>query len=170
MNCQKCGAELRKEQKVCIVCGTPTPAGGNFYVEEDKKWTPSLLQKCIGGGVVLVLLILIIANMLKVVPPEKVAQKWVDALVSRQVKTARNLSTPTMEQNLQTGFDLVALSDDYNSRVVADEAEYKVAKPVYSDPSNANVKILFATPDGSVFTVNLDMIKQGRRWMVDRVR
>jgi len=171
LNCRKCGAALRKEQKVCIACGTLTPAGGNFYVEEGKRWIPTPKQKYAAGGVVLLLVILLIAHLMRTVPPEIVAQQWFDALVSRNIRVARQYVTPDLEQNLQDQMmDLRAISDDYYTRVVVDQAKYEVAKPAIESPTKATVMVKLIDPEGSGYQVCLDMIKQGRCWRVNKIR
>ena len=168
--CHKCGAELRKDQKVCIVCGTPTPAGGNFYVEEDKKWTPTTNQKfafCVAG---LLIIAFIIALAMRVTPPNIIAQHWVDAISSREIIVSRKYSTPHLEEDLQSRLmSLTSVADDYNSRVMADQATYKVGMPTYMGKSKADVIITFTNPDNSVYEVHLDMIKQGRHWRVNKI-
>ena len=173
MNCRKCGAELHPDQKVCIKCGTPTPAGGGFYVEETERWRPSK-NIIIGVGVAVgVLIIVLVILALRTAPPEVVAREWFDALSNRQIRKARQYITAEMEQSVEdTTGGLWALSDEYHVAVAQDEASVTVGEPrfdVEDNPTAANVIITLKYPDGRLNRVQVQMTKVGRTWRVNQI-
>ena len=88
MKCQKCGCELREEQKACFQCGALSQAAGMFYTPEKKRWTPS--RNMIIAAVVLVLIWIgsMVASSMRTIPADQVASEWFTALVDRQPVTA----------------------------------------------------------------------------------
>lgn len=169
MQCRKCGAELHEEERVCARCGTPTPRGGGFYVEEEQKWRPSPLQIKIAAGAVALLLIIVIGyKLLHVTPPEIIAQEWFSSLAGRRVGSAETLTSKECMQSLMARMqDLRSLSDDYYTEVNENRATYSLSAPAYRDPTHADVTVTFKYPGGEpTKTVNIQMVKQGRRWLV----
>jgi hypothetical protein len=172
MECRKCGAELHEEERVCARCGTPTPRGGGFYVEDESKWLPSPKMLKIAAAVVVALLLIFITyNVLHVTPPETIARKWLGFMVGRQIGPASKLITEECQRDLTTRLlDLRALSDEYVTLVMNDQAKYTLSKPTYSDHTHSTITINFTGINGEQLkTVTVEMIKQGRRWLVNRV-
>lgn len=167
--CRKCGADLHPNQKVCIECGAPTPAGGGFYVEEDKKWRPTKNMKI--GAVVFAALVLlaIIVNSLRVAPPDVVAKEWFDAITQRKVRVAADLATPQLQQTLMArNMDLMALADEYYTAVSMDRAKYSIKKPTISG-NTATATVALTYPNGLRRQVQLVMVKVGRAWKVNEI-
>ncbi len=173
MNCRKCGAELHPDQKICIQCGTPTPAGGGFYVEEKERWRPSKNTIIGAGAAVGVLIIALVILALRTAPPEVVAKEWFDAMSGRQLSKARTYITREMSRSLEDkAGGLMALSDDYYVAVVEDRARVTVGKPRYDvedNPTSANIVISLNYPDGRINRVQLQMVKVGRSWRVNQI-
>lgn len=171
--CRKCGMELHPDQKVCIRCGQPTPKGGGFdYGEEKEPWRPSPKFLGITGGVVALLLVLILVNVLRVDPPEKVAQEWMDALVQRKVGVAQKFITQDCQVDLETRFsDMRAVSDSYYTFVNENAGTFKVGKPKLNSqkkPTKADITINLKG-SGNELPVQVEMVKVGRRWMINRI-
>lgn len=173
MKCRKCGAELHPEQKVCIQCGTPTPAGGGFHVEEEQPWRPTRNMIVVAAGVLAILVIIMVARGLRVSPPTTVAKDWFSAMAQRKISEAGRYVTDELQQNLQSrNSSLLAVADDYNNKVAHEGATYTVLEPVYDvqdDPTKANVAISLKYPDKSTSEVEVEMVKDGRRWKINRI-
>lgn len=174
MNCAKCGAELRREQKVCIVCGTRTVAGGNFSVGEKEPWRPTRQMIYAAGGVVLLLTIVIIAMSLRVTPPNVIAQEWFDAMVQRSTRKAQQFHSPELTSKMQTGVsDSNALSDYLYDEVNGKQGTYKIGEPIYdvpSSPTRATVTVTMSYPSGDPpREIPIGLVKAGRRWLIANV-
>lgn len=173
MNCQKCGAELHPEQKVCLECGARTAAGGAFYVDEKQPWRPSRNMIICAAAVVFLLIVVGIVSSLRTVPPEVVARQWFDALVQRQVRKAADMTTPQMQQTLAArNEDMRAISDEYHSAIVNDAAQWSIREPLLepkNNPTRASVTIVLKYPDGHVAEVIVQVVKVGRCWRIDGV-
>lgn len=173
MECRKCGHELHPEQKVCINCGAPTPAGGGFYVEEDKKWQPTKNMMIGAGAVVLVLLIALIASAFRTMPPDVVAKEWFTAMTERRVGAAQKLVTPKLQDDLnKRNEDLRSVSDDYYTAIESDAAKFAIGQPRFDTPSNpttAVVTIAFNYPDGHSRMEQIKIVKVGRAWRIDEI-
>ena len=172
MQCRKCGAELHHEERVCARCGTRTPKGGGFYVEEEQKWRPSPLAIKIAAGVVALLLIVLIGHkLLHVTPPELVAEEWFSSLAGRRIGSAEALTSKACMADLTTRMqDLRSLSDDYYTEVVNNQAKYKLSAPAYRDPDHVDISITLSYPGGDPKkVVSIAMVKYGRQWLVRSV-
>jgi hypothetical protein len=172
VQCRKCGADLHHEERICARCGTPTPRGGGFYVEEEPKWRPSPQAiKIVAGAVALLLVVVISYKLLHVTPPEVVAEKWFSSLVSRRIGNAEAVTSKACMDSLMTRMQgLRSLSDDYYTEVVNNQAKYKLSAPAYRDRNHADVRVTLSYPSGDPMKiVSLGMVKQGRRWLVDSV-
>ncbi len=175
MNCVKCGAELRSEQKVCIVCGTRTAAGGNFNVEEKEAWRPTRQMVYAAGGLAVILIIAIVAMCLKTVPPQVVTQEWFDAMVQRQYAKAEKLNSPEFTSKMQPGTsDTAAMSDFLYDEVNGNQGTYKVGDPTVDasgSPQRAQVTVTMTYEDPSrpARQIPVDLVKSGRRWLIANV-
>ena len=172
VQCRKCGADLDPKQKVCPRCGERTAAGGKFDVDEEPKWQPSRkLVLTISGLVILVILVLVLCSALRVVPPEKVAEEWFICLASRSLAKASSYTTPALKERLRTRmFDLQTLSDEYYTEIVTNEATYKVHAARYVTSTKAQISIILTYPGGAPGPeIKLELIKRGRKWLVDNV-
>ncbi|MCL5102771.1 MAG: zinc ribbon domain-containing protein [Armatimonadetes bacterium] len=168
LTCQKCGAELHEDQKVCIACGTRTLRGDGFDYSV-KKWTPTKNHKIAAGAVLLVLIILWITSALRVMPPEVVAKEWFVAMTDRRIAAAQSYVSQALESDLQArNMDLRAMSDEYYTEVVQNLAKYQIGPPQVNGAS-ASIKIVLSYPEGSAREVNIEMVKDGRRWVVNRI-
>lgn len=175
MNCVKCGAELRSEQKVCIVCGTRTAAGGNFVVEEKEAWRPTRQMIYAAAGLGVILIIAIVAMCLKTVPPQVVTQEWFDAMVQREYAKAEKLNAPEFTSKMQPGSsDTPALSDMLYDEVNGNQGTYTVGSPTVdrsSSPERAQVMVTMTYQDPSRPTrqIPVDLVKSGRKWLIANV-
>lgn len=176
LKCRKCGAELHPDQKVCIVCGETTSAGGKFDVEEEQHWRPTALQVKIAAGVVgAILLIFILHKLLYVKPVDEVAKEWFDAVVQRQLAVAKRLSAPELEQNLATqSLDLRGLSDLYVTDITGSGGTYTFGQAQFDNPTRpktADIEVLVKGPTGELLRiVKLHLVKIGRAWKVADAR
>lgn len=173
MNCVKCGAELRSDQKVCIVCGTRTVAGGNFDVEEKQAWKPTRSMIYAAAGVALVLIIALVAMCLKTVPPDVVTKEWFDAMSQRECRKAEQLNSPEFVSKMQAGTsDTAALSDYLFDEVNGKQGKYAVGAPTYdipSAPTRAQLTVTISYPEGPPRMIPVDLVKSGRRWLIANV-
>lgn len=175
MKCVKCGAELRSEQKVCIVCGTRTAAGGNFNVEEDEPWRPTRPMIYAAGCLAVILIIAIVAMCMKTVPPQTVTQEWFEAMTQRQYAKAEKLNSSEFTSKMQPGMsDTAALSDMLYDEVNGNQGTYKVGDPTIDtsrSPQRAQVTVTLTYPDPSRPTrqIPVDLVKSGRRWLIANV-
>lgn len=170
MNCVKCGAELRAEQKVCIVCGTRTAAGGHFHVETKERWKPTAIHIYAATGVAVLLIILLIAHVTRTVPPEVVTKEWFDAMSQRSCRQAEKLNSPEFTSKMEAGVsDTAALSDYLFDEVVNNQAVYTIGVPSFPSAGRANVLVTLKYPDGHEMEVPVDLTKSGRRWLIASV-
>lgn len=173
LECRKCGMELHPDQKVCIRCGERTPRGGGFdYGDNKEPWRPSPKVLYTAGGVALLLLIVILVNALQVTPPEQVAQEWFDAVANRKVRVAENYVTDACNEELAGRFlDLRAVSDSLYEYIGDNSATWQVGKPKLNSakkPTKATVIITMKSANGDM-PIELQMVKVGRKWMVDKI-
>ena len=170
MKCVKCGAELRSEQKVCIVCGTRTAAGGHFHIEEKEAWKPTRNMIYAAVGVAVLLIILLIARGFRTVPPEVVTKEWFDAITQRAYSKAEQYHSPEFTSKMESGVnDTRAMSDDLFDEVVNNQAQYTVGEPSFPTQGRANVMVTMRFPDGHANEVPVDLVKSGRRWLIASV-
>lgn len=172
MRCQKCGAELHEDQKVCIACGTRTIRGDNYSFGDKEPWRPTRNHIIGAASVVVLLIVLLILNGMRADPPKVVAEEWFSAMTQRKVKDARELSTSNLEADLQSrGMDLMAISEEYYSDITSNGGSIKVSEPKPADsPSTLNVDVSVSYNNGEpVRQYNLEMVKIGRNWRVDKI-
>ncbi len=172
VKCQKCGAELRSEQKVCIACGTRTAAGGNFAVEEKEPFQITSSMKKAAAAAGALILILIFALALRVTPPDVIAQKWFNAMASRQILKAQDYHSPEFVQSMQQGLsDSSAISDYIYDELNAKQGKESFGKAIYTPgvPNQASVTVNISYPDGSAQTMEIIFTKIGRRWLIERL-
>jgi len=173
VNCVKCGAELHPDQKVCIKCGTRTAAGGHFYIEKKEAWKPTRNMKYAAAGAVVLLIVALIVNSLKVIPPDEVTKEWFDAMVGREYNKAARHHSPEFTSKMQSGIsDTRAISDYLYDDVVNNQAQYTIGAPTYdipAAPTRANVMVTLTLADGRQNEIQVDLIKSGRRWLIDNV-
>ncbi len=172
MKCQKCGTELHEDQKVCIACGTRTIRGDNYSFGDKEPWRPTK-NHIIGAASVLVLLIvLLIINAMRADPPKVVAEEWFNAMTQRKVKDARKLSTPDLEENLQShGMDLMAISEEYYSDITSNGGSVKVSEPKPAgSKSTLSVDVSVSYNNGEpARQYNLEMVKVGKNWRMNKI-
>lgn len=170
LTCRKCGMELHEDQKVCIRCGARTIRGDGFdYTVE--KWRPSRGMVIAGGVVLFALLVLMVANALRITPPGEVAKKWFEAMYGRNMPAASRIVTPNFVKfHEDRGMDLRSLSDEWNCEVIGSPAKPTYGKAVVNGTRNATAQITLTYPDGHVRIVTIDLVRNGRRWMVDASR
>lgn len=166
--CRKCNADLHDDAKVCIECGTRTPLGGGFDFD-DNFWRPKKWMYYAAGGVVFVILLAILINVLHVDPPDVVAAKWFECMANRQVKPASELVTGNYHESLQQKLmDIRAVSDEYYTEVSANGAKYEIGKPA-ANGKTCEVIIMMNYPEGEQREMRVNLVKQGRRWLVNDV-
>jgi hypothetical protein len=124
-------------------------------------------------GVVLIILIIMIARGFQTVPPSTIAKDWFEAMYQRQMGKAQSLVTPRLQEDLaKRNSSLMAVADDYYSKVNTDGAKYKVGKLTFDvpdSPKTASVSIPLDYPDGRTGSVDIEMVKVGRQWRVNRI-
>ena len=172
VNCHKCGAELRSEQKVCIKCGTRTIAGGNFDVEEKQPFEITRSMKYVAAAAVLMIIVLLVAQCLRVTPPDVIAQEWFDAMAQRDYNRANQFHSPEFTSNMQTGItDTQALSDYIYDELNTKQGQGTVGKPIYTlgVPNEATVNIAMSYADGHTGAIQVIFTKIGRRWLVKKL-
>ena len=169
MECPKCGMELVDTQKVCVGCGALTPAGGFFYVDHA-KWVPSKKIKIAAASLAGVIVLIIILQLLKITPPDKVAARWFECLADRQIVSASKLVTENFNTQLSDRMlDLRALSDEYyydadeQVTISASEPEYDIE----FNPTEAKVTLSVVYSSGRSQQINLGLVKVGRQWLVN---
>jgi hypothetical protein len=126
----------------------------------------------IGAAAVIVIIVLIMTlNSMKTVPPMDVAQEWFSAMTQRKVKDARELSTPNLEEDLQSrGMDLMAISDEYYGDITSNGGSFSVSKPKSAGKNTLSLNISVTYNDGEpTRDYCIEMVKVGRQWRVDKV-
>jgi len=170
LTCRKCGMELHEDQKVCIQCGARTIRGDGFDYTVQ-KWRPSRRMIIAAGVVLFALLVLMVANALRITPPGEVARKWFEGMYGRDVPVAKRMVTPNyVKFHEDRGMDLRSLSDEWSGEVIGSLAKPSYGKAVMNRGKNATVLITLTYPDGNVRVVTIDLVRNGRRWMVDASR
>lgn len=171
MQCKKCGAELHEDQKVCIACGTRTIRGDNYEYDSQVAWRPSMKMIISAAGVVVLIVLVMILNSMKTVPPKDVAKEWFSAMSQRKVKDARELSTPHLEEDLQSrGMDLMAISDEYYGDITSDGGSVSIGEPKAAGKNTLSLDVSVTYGDGEPARGHsIEMVKVGRQWRVDKV-
>ena len=170
MNCVKCGAELRSEQKVCIRCGTRTAAGGNFNVETKEAWRPTRKMICAAAGIALLLIILLVARSFRTIPPEDVTKEWFDLMTQRACSKAEKYHSPEFTSMMQIGVnDTLSLAHSLYDEVVNNQAQYTIGAPSFTSPNRASVIVTLKYPDKRTNPIQIDLTKSGRRWLIAHV-
>lgn len=170
LTCKKCGSELHEDQKVCIVCGTRTIRGDGFDYSVQ-KWRPSLRIKIAAGIVVLALVVMMVMDSLRVAPPSEVNKQWFEAMYGHNMKVASPMVTAKFTSYLtDRNLNLGDLATEWNGEIEGSNAKPSYGKPVMTSQKTASIPIALAYPDGSSRIITIDLIKDGRHWMVDAYR
>ncbi|MCE5322498.1 zinc ribbon domain-containing protein [bacterium] len=171
MKCKKCGAELHEDQKVCIACGTRTIRGDNYEYDSQVAWRPSRNMWIAAAGVVVLVVIAIILNSMRTVPPKDVANEWFSAMTQRKVRDARELSTPRLEEDLQSrGMDLIAISEEYYGDITSSGGSFEISNPKPAGKNALSFDVSINYNDGEPTRgYCLEMVKVGRQWRVDKI-
>ncbi|MGI6295286.1 MAG: hypothetical protein ACOX3G_04295 [Armatimonadota bacterium] len=170
MKCVKCGADLRSEQKVCIVCGTRTAAGGHFHVETKEAWKPSARVKYAAAGVGVLLVILLLCHIFRTIPPKIIATEWFDAMAQRSCGKAAGYHTDAFNSRMQPGVsDTHAMSEYFFDEIHNNEATYTVGEAAYPSAGHATVIVTLKYPDQRERQIPINLVKMGRRWLIDSV-
>lgn len=172
VKCHKCGAELRSEQKVCIQCGTRTIAGGNFEIHEKQPFQITSSMKKVAAAAAALVLVLLLAQCLRVTPPDAVAQTWFNAMAQRDYNKAAKFHSPDYASSMQDGIsDTRAVSDFIYDELNARQAKGKVGQAVYTAGASnqATVDIALSYPDGQARTMQVAFAKIGRKWLIERL-
>lgn len=166
--CKKCGASLHPEQKACLDCGTQTDRwpGGPTVEEKPPVQIPWLPIGIIGGGLVLVILLVALAMHFRIVPPDQVADRWLSAVTSRNVKNAKEFTTPEFEAMLADRPLSAEKGDQYYEFMYNNEAKYSVSKPQMVDSNNAIVTVTFSGDNGQMLTENIRLELQEHAWKI----
>jgi hypothetical protein len=171
--CPKCKADLTDEQKVCIVCGALTPAGG-FYYQDHTRWYELKKVRIAGIVAASVLVIIMIINAVRVMPPETVAAEWCDDMSQGAIKKAQRYAGPNFISNLQERMlDSLAMAEEIRSSTGAEFITAVPDPPTYDveyAPTEASVKVTLINPTGqAVYTCRVELVKSGRRWLIENV-
>lgn len=171
MKCKKCGASLRKEQKICMDCGTQTdywPGGPS--VQENPPvaipWTPIAI---IGGGLLVVIVLVALAMHLRVVPPDQVTKNWLDAVTSRGVAKAKQYTTPKFEATIADRSASAEKSDEYFLFLHDSGGSYSISEPQMEAPGTAQVTVTFTGDNGQTLVNIVRLVRQGREWNITAV-
>ena len=173
MRCPKCDAELVSEQKVCVMCGAYTPASGYFY--QDRKTFHFTKNKRVAVYVTAsIFLLLILYWIFRIVPPQTIAQDWINALCSRKIQYASSFVTEDFQNSLAERFsDMRELSDNLyldssnsNANIVIGEPEIRETATV----DKAIVQVAFVDGRGQcVKQMQVELVKVGRKWKVNDI-
>jgi hypothetical protein len=108
---------------------------------------------------------------MKTIPPKDVAQEWFSAMSQRKVKDARELSTPNLEEDLQSrGMDLIAISEEYYGDITSSGGSFEISKPKPAGKSTLSFDVSVTYNNGEPTRgYCLEMVKVGRQWRVDKV-
>ena len=167
LTCNKCGCELHEDQKVCIVCGTRTIRGDGFDYSVE-KWRPSRRIKIAAGIVVFVWIVVMVANALRITPPSEVNKKWFEAMYTHNMKVASPMVTENFTRFLSDrNMDLGDLSSYWNGEVIRPSAKPSYGKPVMTGEKSATISITLNYPNGDTRLIKIELIKDGRQWMID---
>jgi hypothetical protein len=172
--CKKCGGKVDPKGNYCTECLEPVYSAKIEDIEEERKPLP-MKAIFIGAGAFLVVAIALIFVLTRPLPPEKVAQKWVDRLVSYQVEKATEFTTSRYEMSNPLGGGRKSSyekADEFKDVVDNQDATYKFSAPQYlkQKPPVAIVKVTFSNRDGDLLSYNLGLVRQkDGRWLIDRV-
>ncbi|MEN6371116.1 MAG: hypothetical protein ABFD64_03800 [Armatimonadota bacterium] len=166
--CKKCGASLHPEQKVCLACGTQTDRwpGGPKAEEEPPVQIPWLPIGIIAGGLVLAIVLFALAMHFRIAPPDEVANKWLLAVTSRDVKRAKEFTTPDFEAMLADRPMSAEKGDDYYDFMYNNDATYSVSKPRMESSLVAYVTVTFKGKNGQSLSENIRMELLNRKWKI----
>ena len=173
MNCPKCGVDVIDTQKICPQCGAFLPASGYFYQDEKRfHITPKMKKGAwIVGGLILLLLII---NAVRVSPPDQVAKEYIELLSERNVPASKKLVTQSFEDDLQERMHYISdISGELFLFTPAGTATTFTSSVAGYDnpdqPASAKVSVTINNTQYGIKVVNLDLVKQGRRWYINRL-
>jgi hypothetical protein len=168
--CPKCECELADKQKVCPRCGAHTPASFLYYTERKEfklTKTHKIILACAGAFI----LLLIIIKMLAITPPDEVALKWANLMTQRLGNDAKKYESDNFDTNLLNRWpDRLSLTDEYISQLPNGNVTLQTSRPIYEssdDPQKATVTVRATDSGGSVLSLNIKLVKVGRRWLVE---
>ncbi len=170
--CKKCRTSLHPEQKVCLECGTHTHLwdGGADKLEEPKAPIPWKPLAIIAGCLVIAIVIIAIGMHLRVPPPNEVADKWMSALLRRNIKEARKYTTPGFEALIIDRPASAEKADEYYEFMHNNNAKsYKLSKPEYNTHSAATVTLTISGETGVSLTENIRFAREERAWKITDV-
>ncbi len=174
MNCPKCGVEVIDTQKICPQCGAFLPASGYFYQDEKKFHITPQMKKAalIVGGF---LLLLMIINCLRVTPPDQVGQTYIELLASRNLNAAKKMVTEDFENDMQESMRYITDTSGelYLFTPGSSTTTFTPSVTGYDDPDSptaASVSVRVDNSQNGTMTVNLELVKRGRRWYINRLR
>ena len=147
-----------------------TAAGGHFHIEEEEAWKPSQNVKYAAVGAALVLIIAILAMCLRVAPPETVAKRWFDSMISRNYAKAEQFHSRQFTEYMQQSMrDTRAVSDELIDRLGSFQTPYTAGAPTIVAPGQATVAVTFTSPDGQPSTITVSLAQTGRKWLITSV-
>jgi hypothetical protein len=172
--CKKCGESLHPEQKVCIVCGTQTDLWPSGPQEEKKKPVeiPWRIVGPIAGGLLIAIVIVVLGLHIRIVPPNTVTRKWLDAVTSRDINRAKQYTLPEFEATILDQPASAEKSDDYYRFMYDNNASYSVSKPEYDSPqspTSAVVTMTFTGTNGQVLVERARLVLKGKAWKIAAV-
>lgn len=167
MTCPKCQSEIAEKQKVCPKCGANTPASFLYY-DDKNGFKLSKTHKIIAVGIVLLIIMIFIIKANQITGPDKVALKWVTLMTQRAGGEAKEYESPNFEENLLNKWpDRLSLTDEYYSQISGGNVVYKVKKPMYLNSNAATVEVTAKDSVDSTLTLQITLVKTGKRWLVE---
>jgi hypothetical protein len=171
--CKKCGGKIDPRGNYCMECLQTVHTVDNQDPIEERKLPVKAIA--IAGGALLFIILICIFIATRPLPPERVAEEWLNKLLSYRLQDAVNYTTPQFEQS--NGFiDQRGASydraDEFKDMVDNEDAKYVISKPKYSKAGKkqmASVDLTFTKGNGEVLIYDLVMVRQkSGHWKIDR--
>jgi hypothetical protein len=129
---------------------------------------PWLQVGIIGGGLLLVLILVMVGLHMRIVPPDEVANKWMDVILSRNFEKAKLYTTERFESSVMDQTGSAKKSDDYYLFIHDYSAKYTFSKPTFDGSDKAVVVVTF-TGNGQSLEERIHFVLKDRAWKIDLV-
>lgn len=176
MKCRNCGEEVYDDQKICLNCNAPVKrwdGQATIVAGEEQKPIPWKKIGIASGSGVLAIILLVVIMSFKVTPPDQITQKWLNAVESRNMKSAQQYTTTQFEVG-SVGYSCKSeeRSDEIISFVTDNAADFTLSKPEYDsakNPKSAKIIATFKGNNDAQMLEHVTLIKQGRQWKIEKV-